>query len=100
MPNVSLSDLASAFQRVLDNAERFRNIQIDREVLSVRERMTLILDRLQQQDFVRFESLFVRSEGRMGIVVTFIAILELIKEDMLHVVQNEPFAPIHIRTAA
>lgn len=100
IPNVSLSDIANAFQRVLDNAERFRNIQIDREVLSVRERMTLILNRLQQQDFVRFESLFVRSEGRMGIVVTFIAILELIKEDMLHVVQNEPFAPIHIRSAA
>lgn len=99
-PNVSLNDLAQAFQRVLEEAERFRHLQISREVLSVRERMTLVLNRLQEEDFVRFESLFSPQEGRTGLVVTFVAILELIKEDMLQVVQNGPFAPIHLRTAA
>ena len=62
--------------------------------------MTLILTRLENQEFIRFESLFTQTEGRMGLVVTFVAILELIKEDVLTVVQNEPFAPIHIRSAA
>ena len=98
-PKVTLSELGDAFQRVLDEAERFRHLQISREVLSVRERMTMILNRLQEQDFIRFENLFTKGEGRMGLVVTFVAILELIKEDMLHVVQNESFAPIHVRTA-
>lgn len=97
---VALTDLVAAFQSVVDEAERFQHLHINREVLSVRERMSLILNRLQEEDFVRFESLFVEQEGRMGLVVTFVAILELIKEDILFVVQNEPFAPIHVRTAA
>lgn len=99
-PNVTLSELADAFKRVLQEAERFSHLHISREVLSVRERMTMILNRLQEDDFIRFESLFTKGEGRMGLVVTFVAILELIKEDMLYLVQNEPFAPIHVRTAA
>lgn len=99
-PNITLQELADAFQRVIEEAERFRHLQISREVLSVRERMTMILNRLQEQDFIRFESLFTKGEGRMGLVVTFVAILELIKEELLYIVQNEPFAPIHLRTAA
>jgi segregation and condensation protein A len=98
--DVTLDELASAFQRVIEQAEQFQHLHITREVLSVRERMSIILNRLQEQEFVRFESLFVKAEGRMGLVVTFVAILELIKEEMLLVVQNEPFAPIHVRSAA
>ena len=97
---VALTDLVAAFQSALEEAERFQHLHINREVLSVRERMSLILDRLQEEEFVRFESLFIEQEGRMGLVVTFVAILELIKEEILFVVQNEPFAPIHVRTAA
>ena len=100
VPNVNLTDLTEAFQRVLEEAERFRHLHISREMLSVRERMTLVLDRLQEEDFVRFETLFTRQEGRTGLVVTFVAILELIKEDMLQAVQSGPFAPIHLRSAA
>lgn len=100
VPTVSLTELAEAFQHVIEEAERYRHLHISREALSVRERMTLILNRLEEQDFIRFESLFTKKEGRMGLVVTFIAILELIKEDTLVVVQNEPFAPIHVRNAA
>lgn len=97
---VTLDELASAFQSVVEQAERLQHLHITREFLSVRERMSMILNRIQEQKFVRFESLFVREEGRMGLVVTFVAILELIREDMLLVVQNEPFAPIHVRSAA
>ena len=97
---MTLEELASAFQRVVDEAERFSHLQITREILSVRERMSMILDRVQGEKFVRFENLLVKEEGRMGLVVTFVAILELIKEEMLSIVQNEPFATIHVRSAA
>lgn len=97
---VTLDEIAAAFQQVLERAERYSHLQITREVLSVRERMSMILDRLQNEEFVRFENLFATEEGRMGLVVTFVAVLELIKEEMLFLVQNEPFAPIHIRSAA
>ena len=97
---MTLDEIAAAFQRVLEQAERYSHLQITREVLSVRERMSMILDRLQSEEFIRFENLFAREEGRMGLVVTFVAILELIKEEMLLIVQNEPFAPIHVRSAA
>lgn len=100
IPQVDLGELVAAFQHVVEEAERYRHLHISREVLSVRERMTLILNRLEEREFVRFESLFTKSEGRMGLVVTFVAILELIKEDTLVIVQNEPFAPIHVRSAA
>ncbi len=99
-PDVDLADLVGAFRRVIEEAERSRNWQVSREGLSVRERMSRILERLQQNDFVRFEDLFSRTEGRMGLIVTFIAILELYKDDVLVVVQNEPFTAIHVRAAA
>ncbi len=99
-PTVSLSELTAAFRRVVQRAEQLRHLHITREVLSVRERMTQILNRLDTSDFVRFESLFDVSEGRMGLVVTFVAILEMFKDELLVVVQNEPFAPIHVKGAA
>lgn len=99
-PEATLPDLVAAFRRVIEEAERSRHWQISREGLSVRERMTRILEQLQQAEFVRFEDLFSQEEGRMGLVVTFIAILELYKDNMLVVIQNEPFASIHVRAAA
>jgi len=100
MPQVTLDELAKAFRRVMENAEHLKSLNITREVLSVRERMTRILNKLQSQDFVRFESLFDKEEGRMGLVVSFVAILELVKDEMVTVVQNEPFASVHIRNVA
>jgi segregation and condensation protein A len=61
--------------------------------------MTEVLSRLKPTGFVRFTELFQPAEGRMGVAVTFLAILELIKETLIEVVQSEPFAPIHIRPA-
>lgn len=98
--SVTLQQLVNAYQSVVDRAQANTHMLISRDVLSMRERMTNILLRLQTQDYLRFEELFTSVEGRLGVVVTFIAILELFRDDMLIVVQNEPFAPIHIKRAA
>lgn len=78
-------------------SEANRHWTIGQEVLSVRERMSHILGLAKSSGFVRFEDLFQLEEGRMGLVVTFVAILELIKDRMISVIQNEPYAPIHIK---
>ena len=95
----SLNDLVVAFRSVIERSELNRNFAIGREGLTVREKMTHILDRLRGRKFVKFEDLFVADEGRLGLVVSFMAILEMVRDDMLVVVQNEPFAPIHLSTA-
>ncbi|RBP51512.1 segregation and condensation protein A [Arenicella xantha] len=97
---VSLEQLVKAFQSVVDRADVNQNMRVSRDMLSMRERMTSILSRLQTQDYLRFEELFTQAEGRLGVVVTFIALLELFRDDMLVVVQTEPLAPIHIKRAA
>jgi len=96
-PNVSLNDLLGAFKQVLERAELYRHHRIMREPLSVRERMTRILEKINGENFLSFESLFDLSEGRMGLVVTFMAILELLKESLIVLVQQQPFAPMHVK---
>ena len=100
MPEVELQELAIAFRRVIEHAEHLKSLNITRELLSVRERMTMILNTLQTRDFVRFEALFDKDEGRMGLVVTFIAILELVKDGVIVAVQSEAFSSLHIRNVA
>ena len=97
---VTLEQLVKAYQSVMDRADANQHMNISRETLSMRERMTSILQRLQESDYLRFEELFTFAEGRLGVVVTFIALLELFRDDMLIVVQTEPLAPIHIKRAA
>ena len=99
-PNVSLFDLLDAFKEVLVRAELYRHHRVQLEPLSVRERMTRILARINSETFVSFEEMFDLNEGRRGLVVTFMAILELLKESLVVVVQLEPFAPIHLKAAA
>jgi segregation and condensation protein A len=99
-PNVSMFELLDAFRNVLQRAEMYRHHRVIMEALSVRERMTQILARVSADNFLSFELLFEPREGRMGVVVTFIAVLELLKESLLVLVQNEPFAPIHVKAAA
>jgi len=99
-PSVSLFELLDAFRNVLQRAEMYRHHRVIMEALSVRERMTQILSRVTAEHFLNFESLFEVKEGRMGVVVTFMAILELLKESLLVLVQNEPFAPIHVKAVA
>lgn len=99
-PNVSLFELLDAFKEVLVRAELYRHHHVQLEPLSVRERMTRILARINSETFVSFEEMFDLQEGRRGLVVTFMAILELLKESLVIVVQQEPYAPIHLKAAA
>jgi len=99
-PNVGLFDLLDAFKEVLVRAELYRHHRVHLEPLSVRERMTRILAKINSEAFVSFEEMFDLHEGRRGLVVTFMAILELLKESLVVVVQQEPFAPIHLKAAA
>ncbi len=99
-PDVTLAELLGAFKRVLERTELYQHHHVLRERLSVRERMTQILGRVDSENFVSFDELFNAKEGRLGIIVTFVAILELLKQALLVVVQAEPFAPIHVRAAA
>jgi len=82
---------------VLRRADMFESHQITREALSTRERMSEVLERLKGGAFVPFVELFAASEGRLGVVVTFMAVLELIKESLVELVQNEAFGAIHVR---
>lgn len=97
LPTVELQDLVIAFAEVLKRADLYESHQIKRESLSTRERMADILQTLQSSDYCSFDSLFTVEEGRLGVVVTFLAILELIKESLVDIVQSEGFGPIHIK---
>lgn len=96
-PRVYLDSLVDAYHNAMEQARRNRDLVLGREVLSVRERMTLILAQLSEAKFLRFEQVFTAAEGRMGLVVSLSALLELLRENMITVVQNEPFSPIHLR---
>ncbi len=98
-PSVSLQELLLAFADVLKRVELNKSHQIQREPLSVRERMTRILTALQEKEFVPFNSLFNLNEGRPGVVVSFLAMLELLKDHIIEFVQTAPFAPIHLKKA-
>jgi segregation and condensation protein A len=99
-PQISLQEMLTAFKDVLQRAEMFAHHHVARERLSVRQRMSDILDNLRQVAFREFSSLFRAEEGRMGVTVTFIAILELMKEGLIEIVQAEAYAPIHVRTGS
>ena len=69
------------------------------ELLSVRERMSIVLEHVQQARFVEFTALFTHEEGRQGVVVTLLALLELLRESLVDLVQARPFGPIHVSAA-
>ncbi|WP_417596774.1 segregation and condensation protein A [Oceanospirillum sp.] len=96
-PEVDLQEILMAMALVVQRAELQTHHHIELEPLSTRERMSQILDSLTEDRFYPFESLFTLEEGRMGVVVTFLAIMELIKARSIELVQNEPFSPIHVR---
>jgi segregation and condensation protein A len=100
LPDVTLKELLLAFHDVLKRAEMFSNLHMQREPLSVRQRMSEILTRIDASGFTGFADLFDPEEGRMGVAVTFIAILELLRESTIEVVQSEAYAPLHIRAAS
>ena len=96
IPDIKLNQLKHAFMDVLRRAEISSTHNIKPETLSVRERMTTILSLLNQNENIEFSSLFDVREGRLGVVVTFLALLELVKENLADVIQNQPLSKLYI----
>ena len=96
-PEVDLKELLLALRDVMARAELFAQHSIQSEPLSVRERMSRIVQSLKQKEFVRFEEMFDLEEGRLGAVVTFLALLELLREHLVDLVQQELFGAIYLR---
>ncbi len=99
-PQVDLDQILHAFADVLARAEMYAHHMIHREALSVRERMTIVLDRLRGDEFIDFLDLFSVEEGKAGVIVSLLAILELTKESLVEIVQNEINGPIYLKAAA
>jgi len=99
-PTVSLDAILASFRDVLRRAEMFSDHRIQREPLSVRERMSIVLERTRSDQFTPFAALFSPEEGKAGVVVTLLAILELLKQHIIDLVQNDEAAPIYIKLAA
>ncbi len=97
LPEVTLKEMLLAFREVVQRAAMFEHHSIQRERLSTRQRMSEVLEVLAGGSLVDFVSLFRAEEGRMGVTVTFIALLELMKEGLIEVVQAEAYAPLHAR---
>lgn len=96
-PEVDMRELLSAFKDVLVRVQMNTHHQVTMEALSVRERMSDVLGQLGGDKFTEFSTLFSPEEGRLGLVVTFLAILELIKESLIELIQTDPYEPIHIK---
>ena len=96
-PEVDLQQVLAAFEEVLRRGERSTNHRILREPLSVRERMSSVMFRLQDKPLLAFPELFNRREGRQGALVSLLAILELCKERFIEIIQEEPLGELHIR---
>jgi segregation and condensation protein A len=99
LPQITLQEMLVAFKDVVARAQMFAHHHIQREQLSVGERMSDILARLGHDGFLPFVQLFRAAEGRMGVTVTFVAILELMREGLIDIVQTESYAPLHVRAA-
>jgi segregation and condensation protein A len=96
-PEVDIQEILRAFYEVMQRAKLYTHHEVRREVLSVRERMSMVLASVNAQNFTAFTSLFRVEEGRMGVAVTLIAVLELIRQAMIELVQPDAFAPIYVR---
>lgn len=100
LPDLQLKELLIAFKDVLSRAEMLAHHHIQAERLSVRQRMSEVLERLRSSEFTEFKDLFDPAEGRMGVTVTFLSLLELLKESLIELAQGDPYSPIHVRTAS
>ena len=97
-PEVDMRDIIMAFKDILARADLKISHAIERETLSVRDKMTTLLDVIREKKFFSFDSLFNPLEGRQGVVVTFLAVLELLKAQVLDIVQNENYGQIYIKS--
>ena len=96
-PDIEMRELLLAFQGVLKRVDMQKHHKIEREEISIREKMTHVLAKLDGDKFVEFQTLFSFKEGRLGVVVTLMAILELLKLQVIDMVQADAFAPIYLK---
>ncbi|MEX1993452.1 MAG: ScpA family protein [Steroidobacteraceae bacterium] len=99
LPEVALQEMLVAFKDVVQRATMFAHLHVKRETLSVRQRMSDVLAMLDGPGLIEFVRLFRAEEGRMGVTVTFAALLELLREQLIEIVQTEPYQPLHVRRA-
>lgn len=97
LPQVELKELLLALKEVMQRVELNTKHQIVMEPLSIRQRMTEVLDKIRQVEFAEFSSLFSAQEGKLGVVVTFIAVLELLKQTLIDIVQTEAYGTLHVK---
>ena len=97
-PVVDLPQILLALSSVLRKVDRFGHHHIQLETLSTREKMSDILSSLSSNDFISLTSLLNKEEGRLGVVVTFLAIMELMKDALIEIVQTDSFGPIHLKS--
>ena len=97
-PEVKLDEILMCLSRVLNRAEMFEHHHIQFETLSTREKMSEILERISEHKFMPLVALLIKNEGRLGVVVTFLAVMELLKDSLVEIVQSDPFGPIHIKS--
>ncbi|MDP6413672.1 MAG: ScpA family protein [Gammaproteobacteria bacterium] len=97
-PDVALQDILFSLARVLRRADMFEHHHIQMETLSTREKMSEILVRISEHKFIPLVSLLVKEEGRSGVIVTFLAVMELMKDSLIEIVQTDPFGPIHLKS--
>lgn len=96
-PDVDMREILLAFKDILKRLDTKRHHEIEREEISIREKMTYVLSCLDSDHFVEFQTLFSLKEGRLGVVVTLMAVLELLKLKVIDMVQAEAFAPIYLK---
>ncbi len=100
LAETTLDELLASFRDVLQRTKLTAHHHVEKEHLSLRERMTQVLSTVQEHHFCEFTQLFTISEGRAGVIVTFCAILELLKQSMIEIVQAESYSPIHVKAVA
>jgi segregation and condensation protein A len=101
VPDIALNELVLAMRNVMCRVSMYQHHKVSREVMSIRERMSQVLDKLQSQSFLDFHTMFnYKTEGKQGVVVTFIVVLELLKQAMIELTQVEPFGPIYLKAKA
>ena len=99
-PEVSMEAILKVFAEVVKRADMFSHHMIKKEALSVRERMAIVLDKVGTENFTDFEELFTVEEGRGGVIVSLLAILQLVKDSLIQLVQNETNGPIYVKAAS
>jgi len=99
-PDVYLREILFALKEVMHRVDMFSHHHVQMEALSVREKMSGILERINAESFTEFTQLFDPTEGRLGVVVTFLAVLELIKGALIDLIQAESFGPIHVKAVS